>query len=291
MKELAQIASHFNSPTTDLPRSISTASKKMEILMCAPHFFDIEYEINPWMNEDNPVLHRKAKQQWNDLMQIYTDNLNWDVKNLEPAPGLPDLVFTANGGLIRGEKVVLPHFRHPDRQGETEKFKQWFAGMGYRQLYTPKYDFEGEGDALFWNDILFAGYPWRTDRASHKEVAQFLDVRVISLQLTDARFYHLDTAFTVVDGNTVALYAPAFSEASINAVRSLVPNVIEATTEDALAYGLNAVSDGQNIVIPSGAKHLAEAYRQYGLQVFTTDITEFQKSGGGVKCLTLNLKN
>lgn len=259
--------------------------------MCSPDHFDIEYEINPWMHEDNPVLREEAGVQWKALHDIYTKQLGWDVQLVKPAKGLPDMVFTANGGLVYGEKVVLPHFRHRDRQPESAKFKTWFKKAGFKDFYTPKYDFEGEGDALMWNDILFAGYPWRTTRESHRELSDFLGIKVVSLQLTDARFYHLDTAFTVVDAQTVALYSKAFTKESVAAVRKLVPHVLEATDEDALAYGLNAMSDGKNIVIPAGARSLIQKYKKRGMHVLPTPIGEFQKSGGGVKCLTLRLQN
>ena len=138
-------------------------------------------------------------------------------------------------------------------------------------------------------DILFAGFPWRSDKPSHNEIADFLGVKTIGLQLIDPRFYHLDTALTIVNDTTVAIYPKAFSEDSIKAIKSVVPNVIEATDEDAVAYGLNSASDGKRIVIPEGATNLQEKYRALGLEVFPVPISEFQKSGGGVKCLTLFL--
>ncbi len=259
------------------------------ILMCRPDFFDIEYEINPWMHTDNQVQPDEAGRQWQSLYDIYTQQLGWEVKLVDPVQGLPDMVFTANGGLLRGSKVVLPNFRQPDRQPETEAFETWFRGNGFTEFYKPKYDFEGEGDALFFNDILFSGFPWRSDKPSHREVGDFLGVRAVSLQLTDPRFYHLDTALTIVSNDTVALYPPAFTPASIQSVLEIVPNVIEANYGDAMAYGLNAMSDGHNIVIPQGAENLVGEYRNRGMNVITTPITEFQKSGGGVKCLTLQL--
>ncbi len=264
-------------------------TSRPSILMCAPEHYDIEYEINPWMHEENPVIPNLAAAQWSDLRGIYMQRLGWDVRLVEPVAGLPDMVFTANGGFVLGDKVMLPHFRHPDRQGETARFEAWYKSAGYREIVMPKYDNEGEGDVLLWNDVLFAGYPWRSDRASHKELAEFFGLRVVSLQLIDARFYHLDTAFTVIDSSTVALYPKAFTEESIAAVRKLVPTVIEATDDDALAYGLNAMSDGGTIVMPSGAAHLAGEYRARGLSVIETSISEYQKAGGGVKCLTLVL--
>lgn len=260
------------------------------ILMCAPKYFDIEYEINPWMHTDNPVQLDLAHKQWQKLYEIYTEHLKWDVQLIEPVEHLPDMVFTANGALLYKGKVAIPHFRQPDRQPETPKFEEWFRSAGYTELFTPKYDFEGEGDALVWNDILFAGYPWRTDKPAHAEVADFLDIKTISLQLADARFYHLDTALTIVDQSTVALYPKAFTKESLHSIHRQVPHVIEATDEDAVAYGLNAMSNGKSIVIPENAHNLIRNYQEKGLQVYPTPITEFQKSGGGVKCLTLELR-
>jgi N-dimethylarginine dimethylaminohydrolase len=261
------------------------------ILMCAPEYFDIEYEINPWMHTDNQVNKHEATIQWNYLYKIYTEKLGWDVQLIEPASGLPDMVFTANGALLRNGKVALPRFRQPDRQPETAKFEAWFRSVGYKDLYTPKYDFEGEGDALFWNDILFAGYPWRTDKPAHAELADFFGVQVISLQLADARFYHLDTALTIVSKDTVAVFPGAFTEESLRQIHKLVPNVIEASNEDAVAYGLNAMSDGKNIVIPAKATGLIAKYQALGMTVHPCEISEYQKSGGGVKCLTLELRS
>jgi N-dimethylarginine dimethylaminohydrolase len=261
-----------------------------QILMCPPTHFDVEYEINPWMHCDKRVDRAQALVQWQALHHIYTDKLGWTVHLLEPQPHLPDLVFTANGGLTIGGKVMLPCFRHPERQGETHLFDTWFRSNGFITQPVPTHDFEGEGDALLWNDVLFAGYPWRSDKVAHRALARGFGIEVVSLQLTDARFYHLDTALTVVDKNTVALYAPAFTAESVDQVRRIVPRVILASDEDALGYGLNALSDGEHIVLSDRAAGLIDTYRRLGLEVWPTPIGEFQKSGGGVKCLSLELR-
>jgi len=261
-----------------------------KILMCPPEFFDIEYEINPWMHVDMPVRPDVARTQWHALHALYTERLDWEVRLVDPVAGLPDMVFTANGGLVIDGKVALPQFRQPERQGETAHFERWFRASGYADLFRPVHDFEGEGDALLWNDTLFVGYPWRSDKPAHAELARFFDREVIGLQLADARFYHLDTAFAVVDRHTVALYPKAFTPESLERVRLIVPEVIEATDADALAYGLNSMSDGESIVISDRATGLMEIYRRRGMNVCPTPIGEFQKSGGGVKCLSLELR-
>ncbi|MCW5611022.1 MAG: nitrate reductase [Rubrivivax sp.] len=261
-----------------------------QILMCPPTHFDVEYEINPWMHRDNRVDHARALAQWEALHDIYTRRLGWTVHLLEPREHLPDLVFTANGGLVVGGQAMLPCFRHPERQQETAVFESWFRANGYKALPAPAHDFEGEGDALLWRDVLFAGYPWRSDKLAHQAMARRYGLQVVSLQLTDARFYHLDTAFTVVDSDTVALYPAAFTPQSVEQVQRIVPKVVLASDEDALGYGLNAMSDGANIVLSDRATGLIDAYRRLGLAVWPTPIGEFQKSGGGVKCLSLELR-
>ena len=217
------------------------------------------------------------------------EDLGWKVRQIDPVEHLPDMVFTANGGLVIDGRVALPRFRQPERQGETERFGAWFRGLNLG-CFLPKHDFEGEGDALVWRDLIFAGFPWRSDRPAHLEIGEFFRRRVVPLQLTDARFYHLDTALTIVDHDTVALYPKAFTEESVASVKQIVPRVIEATERDAMAYGLNAISDGRSVVLSSGAVDLHAAYRARGMDVYPTPISEFQKSGGGVKCLTLELR-
>ena len=259
------------------------------VLMCAPKFFDIEYEINVWMDSNNPVDTAIAAKQWQNLYNIY-EKLGWDIQLIPPVKNLPDMVFTANGALVIDGKVALPTFRAPDRQPETAHFRKWFEEQGYNDFLQPKYDFEGEGDALVWNDIIFAGYPWRSDKPAHLELAEFFGKKIVDVQLADARFYHLDTCLTIVDDQTIALWTKAFTEDTLSTLRKLVPNIIEASDEDALAYGLNAMSDGKNIVLPESARGLIQTYKEKGMTVYPSSISEYQKSGGGVKCLTLELR-
>lgn len=260
------------------------------VLMCPPSYFDIEYQINPWMDLKNQPDKAQAAAQWRKLYDTYTQILGWNVQLIEAINGLPDMVFAASGGFLYKGKVALPNFRHPQRQPETQKFAEWFKTAGYKEIMQSKYDFEGEGDALLFNDIIFAGYPWRTDIAAHQELSEFFGLKVISLQLTDSRFYHLDTCLTIVDGQTVAIWPPALTADSVNKIREIVPNVIEASEQSALSFGLNAISDGQNIIISDTPIDLINEYKNRGLNIFTMPIEEFQKSGGGVKCLTLQIR-
>ena len=242
------------------------------------------------MQTSNRVNQQLAQQQWHDLYQIYHQQLGWQVELIEPVAGLPDMVFTANGGLVIEGLVALPNFRHCDRQPETEHFSSWFEGHGYQQQLQPRYNFEGEGDALVWGDYVLGGYPWRSSQLAHHELADYFKREVVGLQLTDARFYHLDTCLTPINQNTIAIYPAAFTPEAIAKLKKLTKKLIMADRADALAYGLNSICDGQNIVIPDRAKGLIEQYTRLGLTCWPSAISEFKKSGGGIKCLTLQLR-
>lgn len=257
------------------------------LLMARPDFFRIDYEINPWMDVDNPVESGLAGRQWAAIRQIY-DKLGWSVELIDPDPDWPDLVFTANGGLAIGDKALVANFRHPDRRGEAALFADWFRSRRF-DTHQARYNFEGEGDALVWNNLILAGYPWRSDAAAHPHLARLFDREVLSLQLADARFYHLDTCLTPIDDQTVAIYKPAFNREAYRRLKDRVPDLIEVAAADAEAYGLNALSDGQNVILAAEAEDLGQLYQSRGLTVWPTPISEFKKSGGGVKCLTLEL--
>lgn len=272
----------------------NTDNAKRRILMCQPDFFDIEYEINPWMHTDNQVNPELAGAQWWSLQKIYK-SLGYQVELVEPIKHLPDMVFTANGALMVSGKVMLPRFKHPERQPETEQFQKWFEDnadrLGVKEIVIPEHDFEGEGDALVFGDMILAGYGFRSSKESHQELDKYFDETVISLHLQDSRFYHLDTCLTILDDQTVAYFPEAFDENSRNTLNVIVPRLIEATEKEAEGFGLNAYSDGKNVTMPSKSASLIRKIEKAGYTVHPTSITEYQKSGGGVKCLTLELRS
>jgi N-dimethylarginine dimethylaminohydrolase len=199
------------------------------------------------------------------------------------------MVFATDCCTLIGDKIMLSNFRYPERQPETQQFEKWFHEHGYANLKKAEHKFEGGGDTLLFGDKIIAGHGFRSDLAAHDELAQYFDREVISLHIIDPNFYHLDTSLTVLDDKTVAFYPAALSDESQKQLRQAVPNLIEATLEEARGFGLNAVSDGHTIICSDESKSLLNKYRAAGFEVIGTPILEFRKSGGGVKCLTLEL--
>jgi N-dimethylarginine dimethylaminohydrolase len=261
----------------------------MAILMCRPDHFGVEYEINPWMHVANQVDRSRAAQQWDALYRAYAQ-LGQDVVLADPVPGLPDMVFTANAGVVWNGTAVLSRFRHPQRQGEESHWQQAFKAQGFDVVAPPRsMSFEGAGDALFVGDTLYAGYGFRTDRAAHRFVGQALGVDVVSLELVDPRFYHLDTCFCPLNEQTVIFAPEAFSPSSARTIRATVPHVIEVPTELAEGFACNAIALGNRVISSTAAEGLGPQLHAEGFDTLALPMTEFMKSGGGVRCLSLPL--
>lgn len=263
------------------------------VLMCKPAFFEVAYEINAWMHIDVPVDKKLAVRQWEAVYKTYK-KLGYQVKLIPPAPGLPDMVFAANGALVIDGKVFSTNFgEHAvERQEETPLYEEWFRTNGYAEIYRPQAPSEGEGDILYNGQVIFAGYGQnRSSQQSHGELAAFFDKETISMKLVDPRFYHLDTAMCPLDTKTVMYYPGAFDEEGRRELDRRFVTKIHASEEDAAGFGLNAVSDGENVVMSGAATKLMEQLREHGYNPIGQDMTEFRKSGGAVKCCTLELRS
>lgn len=261
--------------------------------MCPPAHFDVVYRINPWMDPAEGADASLAMQQWRRVAAAYRD-AGHDVALVDPVEGLPDMVFAANAGIVVGDRVLVSRFRHPERTGEEQAYRRWFDRLGFAEVASASCVNEGEGDYLPLESMILGGSGFRTDPRSHREVEDYFGLPVVALELVDDRFYHLDTALAVlesgVDAVTVAYWPGAFSTASRGVLGELFPDAVIATEEDALAFGLNACSDGVNVVLSASARHLSVMFRERGFSVVPIDTSELQKAGGSVKCCTLELR-
>lgn len=256
-------------------------------LMCPPTHFDVVYSINPWMDPKKPVDQRLAMLEWQRIRDLYLE-LGHQVEIVEPEPGLPDMVFAANGATVVDDRVLVARFRHDERIGESPAFLDWFSARGDRVRQSDHIN-EGQGDFLVAGDVLLAGNGFRSERGSHAESEVFFGRTVISLNLVNPRFYHLDTALAILDPGTIMYYPAAFDRRSQRILRQRFPEALIATAEDAAAFGLNAVSDGHHVVLPAGAAELAGRLREHGFEPIGADVSELLRAGGGVKCCTLEL--
>ena len=258
--------------------------------MCAPDKYGLLYEINPWMHLDVQPDVALAAVQWQELYRILVEEVKVDVELVQQAESAPDMVFTANAGLVVPGRVLLARFRHPERQVEVPHFREWFTSAGYECAEPPEdIYFEGEGDALFAGDVLVAGYLKRSDIRAHQWAAAELGVQALSLELTDPRWYHLDTAFFALSPTEVVYYPGAFDEYARMVLEGNF-ETIKVEEEEALRFACNSIVIGDTIVMPVGCPNLKAQLTGRGKTVFAVEMSEFLKCGGASKCLSLFLR-
>jgi N-dimethylarginine dimethylaminohydrolase len=262
------------------------------LLVCSPDHFRIDYEINPWMRRANPADQGRALGQWQALMEVLEQDVGAGLERMQPVEGLPDLVFTANAGLVVGQRAVVSRFRYPERQREETHFERWFREEGYEVLTLDKtLYFEGAGDLLRFADTWFGGYRQRSDIRAFPRLGDIFQREIIPLELIDNRFYHLDTCFCPLSGGDLLYFPSAFDSYGQAAIAQRIPDDrrLMVPEDEALRFACNAVCIGKQVVIPAGCPRTMQLLEARGYQAHAVQLDEFMKSGGSAKCLTLAL--
>jgi ornithine--oxo-acid transaminase len=258
-------------------------------LMCPPTHFDVSYAINPWMDVTVKVDRARAQHQWDTLVATLRA-AGAQVETLDPHPALPDLVFTANLGIVDDQTFIAARMRHPERQGEPGHAEAWFRehGYGVRHLSEDVVQ-EGAGDALPFEDTLIAGYRTRSSASSYIDIARLTDARILPVELVDERFYHVDIVFCPLDARSALLAPTKVDPDSARLIERLVPDPILLTDEEAEAFSANTVVVGRTLVMPACSPRLEAELRARDFDPVVVDVSEFLKAGGGPRCLTLAL--
>jgi N-dimethylarginine dimethylaminohydrolase len=284
----------MTSPTSPAPEP-STAGRvatHRTVLMCRPTHFTVSYRINPWMHPEDPTDTSLAVRQWETLYAKYVE-LGYDIHLIDGLDGLPDMVYAANGGFVLDGIAYGAKFEYPERQPEGPAYMDWFRANGF-DVREPVATNEGEGDMLLVGETIYAGTGFRTDVASHQELADIFGREVVTLTLVDPSFYHLDTAFAVLDSDggpdSVAYLPKAFDAPSLAILQERFPDAVLVNDEDAAVLGLNSFSDGKNVIIAARAVDFERQLRERGFTPHGLDLSELLLGGGGVKCCTLELR-
>jgi N-dimethylarginine dimethylaminohydrolase len=260
-------------------------------LMCPPEHFGVLYEINVWMDQAVTVDPDVARTQWEGLVATLR-SVGAEVEVLEPHEGVPDMVFTANAGLVsaRDQQFVPSRFRYPERQGEVPFYVEWFKERGYTIDELPEgVSHEGAGDALPFGDVLVSGYRWRSDAASHAYVSKLTRTAVRSVELVDPRLYHLDLTFCPLDDRRAIVAPVGWDTYGRKVIEALVPEPLALEDDEAFSFTANSVVVGDAIVMPHVPPRVGRQLEAWGFTPVETSVTEFLKAGGACRCLTLSL--
>lgn len=259
-----------------------------QVLMSSPKYFKIEYSINPWMVAGTTVDLDLAKSQWNNLKSTI-ENAGAEVKVLPSSESYPDLVFTANSGIIKDKEVLIANFKYEERRGEEDLYMNWFSSNGYNVGRIPsEFKFEGRGDAFVYGEYLVGSYGIRSDKEALLFIAEEFNLEPIIAELDREKFYHLDTCFQYFPTGDAIFYPEAFKNHSLSAFESIF-NLIPVSEHDANQLACNAVVINNTIIFPSDDIESIKTVEELGLNVEVANVSEFMKSGGACQCLVIAL--
>lgn len=258
-----------------------------QLLLSDAAHFRIDYEINPYMHTGVQPDQAAAVAEHEAIATAHL-GAGRKVEYLRSVPDCPDMVYTANAAVVRGDRAVLASLP-AQRSAETPHHHAWLVEHGFEVVAAP-YEFSGQGDALGCGDLLLTGHGQRTDHRMLSVLADHLEYEVIPLRTVSSRWYDIDLAVAVIhDGRTLAYCPDALDQDSRGRLHGLGLDLIEVSLAEAGQFALNLISDGTTVTMTSGAPRLAEELRERGLQVVELDTTELKKGGGGIRCTALTL--
>ena len=259
-----------------------------QVLMSSPDFFKVEYSINPWMIAGVPVDLDLAKDQWNNLKSTI-EKAGAEVKVVPPSREFPDLVFTANSGIINDKNVLIANFKFEERRGEEDLYMNWFSDNGYSVGRIPsEFKFEGRGDAFVYGNYLVGSYGIRSDKEALLFIAEEFQLEPIIVELAQEKFYHLDTCFQYFSNGHAIFYPEAFKDSSLSAFSELF-ELIPVSESDANELACNAVVIEDTVIFPSEKINVIKVVEDLGLTSKVANVSEFLKSGGACQCLVIAL--
>ncbi len=261
-------------------------------LLCKPVYYGINYEINPWMHIEKAVDKPLANKEWINLHHTIIRLGGW-IDYITPQTNLPDMVFTANAGIVHPQKKIfyLSNFKYKERQDESYQFHKFFKEKGY-EVITIKSIFEGSGDAIFCNGVLYCGYGFRSDIKASEELKEYGFVTV-PCKLVDDNFYHLDTCFCPLDDQRAIIYPEAFDDETVREISKRL-DLIKVSKKEAESFVCNCiVMNKKHVIMPKSVNSigLIQKLNYYDFEVFEVPMGEFIKAGGACRCLTLRIKN
>lgn len=256
-----------------------------KVLMCEPRFFQVQYEINPWMKIGS-IDPKKAFKQWEELYKTYL-KMGIAVDLIEPQSHLPDMVFSADQGLVKKKTVIISNFHYPQRRKEAVFYENWYKNNSFDiRKISENLFFEGSGESLWWGEKLFVGKGFRNSEGIELKLKEALGVEAVALELINPYFYHLDTCLFPLNKDTVFYYPEAFSSQSLETLKKIVPDLIPIEKKEAFNFAANSILTDHHVVTEAGNPRFKGKLKAYGYEIVEVDVSEFFKAGGGIHCLT-----
>jgi N-dimethylarginine dimethylaminohydrolase len=250
-------------------------------VVCRPTFYDIKYQINPWMNFHG-FNKNMAIDQWNSFCDRIKE-FGAEVLQVKPREDLPDMTFTSDNGLfLKSENIfVVSNHKHEERSREQWWFHEFFFNRNASIITTANY-FCGS-DAVFFEDTLIGGYGFRTDKELYDEIRPLLDKDPIVVKLVNPYFFTLNSCFCPLNNSDYLIYEDAFDEFPSLGRKISVPGV------EAKNFACSSLVIGNKVLISKNCPITCEKLKEFGYEPVELEMSELMKSGGACKALALEI--
>ena len=268
------------------------------------HLYDYQDRENVYVDASKEINKKKAYEQYSNLTKAFHTMVSYTIEN--PKHKLPDIIFVANGGLTIPRipnTIILPNMKYKHRKQELSYLKQMYEDLGLKIIPFPSAVFEGQAELKWFHggSKAICGYGFRATKKSFALVQKVLDSlykehdlpppELLVVPLASSDYYHLDVAMLEFNDDSCIVHRKAFSEESIQKMRDFLGPSKVHVIDTADSMSLNAVVDGKNLVThkltDKAIKKVLEEIT--GLRIREVDVSEFEKSGGSVRCMTLDL--
>lgn len=258
---------------------------------------------NPYIDLSNTIDSALAKHQHTNVINELTLNVHFKLKTKQH---IPDMVFVSSMGLslprLPEPLVVLPHMRYSSRRRELKYIEEILQDLHIKTVALPEHVvFEGQAETAWFDGgrLLVVGYGFRSSKETVIALRTLLTQlyesygveppKVVGSRLRSADFYHLDLALLAYSPTGAFIQATAFSPSTVERLRKEIGFVTELQTGD--KFALNSIIESDKILCHAALDPQVKTVfeKATGLPVVLCDTSEYQKSGGSVRCLVFDV--
>ena len=221
-------------------------------------------------------------RQWEEYVDVYRSR-GWGVIDIEPADTHADGVFVEDAVVMFGDVALLTRPGADSRRGEIDTARATLQSSGIPFVAIEAPGALDGGDVLKVGRTVYVGQTLRTNAEGIRQMDELLAPRgwtVVPVEVT--KVLHLKSGVTALPDGTVIGYPPLVDDASI------YPKFLAVPEEHGTAV---VVLDENTVLMSSDAPQSAQLFRDRGLTVIETPITEFEKLEGCVTCLSVRVRD
>lgn len=255
--------------------------------------FQVQWKINPHMMIGASSLDQAEFEHAHFVTTL--ESCGAEVLHVPYIAGAYDSVFMKDNALLTrnwsGTRALLMRTSSRERAIEPERRAEALIAHGIEITDRAEFALEG-GDICLHapKEIAFLGYGQRSSPLAKRQLQDFLNMDVTTLELTDPYFYHLDTALNLTEGpdGTVAFaLRDAFTYESWRRLINHpgIDEVVNVDREEAMHFALNWVEIEGSIILGARCPKTQAQLEKLGKETLVRSLSQFQLAGGSAACL------